>query len=42
MRAEIDLTKIGLEQLGLTIAQCNTLQEKLKHCYNEQKGHLLE
>ncbi|MBF0505281.1 MAG: HDOD domain-containing protein [Nitrospirae bacterium] len=40
--ATIDFSKIGFEQLGLTETQFRTLQERLKHCFNEQRDRLLE
>jgi putative nucleotidyltransferase with HDIG domain len=42
MQSAVDLSKIGFEQLGLTIAKFNSLQEKLKQDFYAQKDHLLD
>ena len=42
LRVEVDLSKIGFEQLGLTESRFNELLEKLKRDYLSQKAQLFE
>ena len=42
MQGAVDFSQIGFEQLGLTTARFNALQEDLKRDFDAQKEHLLD